>query len=212
MEAQLKQRLVGAAVLVAVAVIAVPIFLDGGPSAPPAPPTRELAPLPDDGLPAVAPALPPEVRSEIDRGFEADAGALLENLPPDTAAPAGPVADPAAQSPAPDPPLDPPAAATAEGPPAPAAEPAARSAPAAPKSGGWVVQLGSFSSKDNATALVEKLKGRGFAAFLAPLPGGDRPPAYRVRVGPTAGRQEAERLHARLTMEFSMQGMVMRSE
>ncbi len=191
MDGQLKQRIVGAVVLVAVAVIAIPMFLDGGSYAPPPAPSRDIAPMPPDLAPPAAPALPPDVAAEIDRGLDADASELAESLPDDTV---GAAEIPPAPSPS-------------------APEPVA-SAPAAPPASrdDWVVQLGSFSSKDNATALVDKLKGRDFHAFVLPLAGSGRQPAYRVRVGPTATRQEAERLHARLTMEFSIQGMVMRGE
>jgi cell division septation protein DedD len=63
--------------------------------------------------------------------------------------------------------------------------------------GSFVVQLGSFGSRDNADRLVRDMTAKGFAAFVAPITSGGRE-LYRVRVGPTRDRAAAEALAAQL--------------
>jgi DedD protein len=59
------------------------------------------------------------------------------------------------------------------------------------------VQLGSFASRANADNLTRQLKGQGFSVFV--LSGGSGTAArYRVRVGPLADRESAERTAAKL--------------
>jgi cell division septation protein DedD len=59
------------------------------------------------------------------------------------------------------------------------------------------VQLGSFASRANADNLTRRVKGQGFSAFV--LTGGSGISVrYRVRVGPVADRESAERIAAKL--------------
>jgi DedD protein len=59
------------------------------------------------------------------------------------------------------------------------------------------VQLGSFASRPNADNLMHQLKGQGFAVYV--LSGGSGPALrYRVRVGPLADRESADRTAAKL--------------
>ena len=53
----------------------------------------------------------------------------------------------------------------------------------------WVVQLGSFSSEENAKGLNEKLRKAGYPAFVEPLKR-ESGMAYRVRVGPELLRSD----------------------
>jgi DedD protein len=71
--------------------------------------------------------------------------------------------------------------------------PSAKPAP----SGAFAVQLGSFSSRDNANRLVRDMTAKGFAAFVAPIPSKGRV-LYRVRVGPARDRAAAEALATQL--------------
>ena len=73
--------------------------------------------------------------------------------------------------------------------------PRQRTAPAA--RGSFVVQLGSFGSRDNADRLVRDMTAKGFTAFVAPITSDGRE-LYRVRVGPTRDRAAAEALAAQL--------------
>jgi DedD protein len=85
-----------------------------------------------------------------------------------------------------------------------AAEPAATPAPdrrarAAPEpaAGHFAVQVGAFGEPDVAERLAESLRGKGFAVYVSPGAGsGDG--RWRVRVGPLATREEAERVAGRL--------------
>jgi cell division septation protein DedD len=70
--------------------------------------------------------------------------------------------------------------------PKPAATPAVSAAP--PAKGGLSVQVGAFGDRAAANALVTRLKGSGYPAYVAP--GSAKP--FRVRVGPYADRAKAD--------------------
>jgi DedD protein len=91
------------------------------------------------------------------------------------------------------PPAPAPAPAVVVPKPAPTPAPAASS----PARGNFVVQLGSFGSKDNAERLVRDMNAKGFTTFIAPVTTNGRE-LYRVRVGPTRDRAAAEALAAQL--------------
>jgi cell division septation protein DedD len=94
-------------------------------------------------------------------------------------------------APQPEPPAPPPAAPpqTQTAPPPPP--------PPAPATGdGWIVQVGAFSSRENADRVVAQLSGKGFKAFIAPSGS-----LHRVRVGPFANRADADRALADLKRE-----------
>ncbi|MEE8321137.1 MAG: SPOR domain-containing protein [Gammaproteobacteria bacterium] len=73
----------------------------------------------------------------------------------------------------------------------------------------WVVQLGSFSSKENADSLNKKLRKAGYPAFIEPIKreGGT---IYRVRVGPELLRSDAESLLEKLKSSMKLEGVVLR--
>lgn len=82
--------------------------------------------------------------------------------------------------------------------------------PALPTVGGWTVQLGSFASDINAKKLVDKLKAAGYKAYTEPrLEQGAT--VFKVRVGPTPGKAEAERLRQRIEAQFEARGMLVPS-
>lgn len=82
--------------------------------------------------------------------------------------------------------------------------------PAVPAVGGWTVQLGSFASDLNAKKLVDKLKAAGYKAYTEPrLEQGVT--VFKVRVGPTPGKAEAERLRQRIEAQFEARGMLVPS-
>jgi DedD protein len=64
-------------------------------------------------------------------------------------------------------------------------------------SAGWVVQLGSFASRQNAERLARSLQGRGFRMSVSPARAGSRV-LWRVRAGPAHDRAGAAHLAARL--------------
>ncbi len=69
--------------------------------------------------------------------------------------------------------------------------------PTASSTGMWAVQLGSFSNKENAEKLAADLRKQGYAAFLSQLTTGSGQ-LHRVRIGPQKDRESAEAMAARL--------------
>lgn len=63
--------------------------------------------------------------------------------------------------------------------------------------GMWVVQLGSFSSKENAERLAAGLRSDGYAAFLSELQAGSGA-LQRVRIGPQKNRESANAIAKQL--------------
>ena len=196
----MKPRLIGAAVLIALAVIFLPMLVDGpGPqggtsSVPldiPKPPernfeTRELPLTP--AAPATAPTTPAETPVSDDPNRVATVD--VPYTPREDAAPEADVAPaPAAQT---APPATTPAVATppATTTPAPAATPAATPV-AASSDGRYAVNLGSYANLANARALIASMKAAGLPAYGDDVLSAGNP-ALRVRLGPFAQRGEAE--------------------
>jgi len=71
----------------------------------------------------------------------------------------------------------------------------------------WVVQLGSFSNEENAQSLNKKLRKAGYPAFVEPLNKNGQT-SYRVRVGPEIKRSEAELLLKKLKDNMEMEGIL----
>jgi cell division septation protein DedD len=217
MEESLKARLIGAVVLVALAVLLIPELLSGRKATEPAAeegagprgtrtvtielgqapgqatrsPTSSSAPVPGT-TPAELPPAPPVP----DPGTEPPAGQRAGT------------ATEGAKSPEPEP-MPVPAAAAAGRPAQSAPSSAERAPDAAPRSeptpppalsapsGGWAVQVGAFGSADTARKLVQDLSGAGYSAFMSPVNRGGKT-LYRVRVGPAGDRAGAEQLVPRL--------------
>jgi len=194
MDRSTKERLTGAIVLVAVAWLVIPVFLDG-----PEEQTgtvRQSVDLPgqEEGQPTRTRRIVLDPRSETVRGDEA--GEKITDPPPATRrlpAPAsGSGEAQAARQPEPEPEPEP----KPKPEPKSAAAPAQQPSPAAAESL-WAVQLGSFSNEENAEGLAADLRDRGFPAFLSRVQSGGRT-LHRVRVGPQGSRDEAEKVAAAL--------------
>lgn len=212
MDRGLKERLVGAAVLVALAVIFIPMLLDDAPS--PYEPITETnippRPIDDEQFSSrIVPMDPePEARpadiepltvepAEPEQLAEQEPAMAPEQPEPETAAETPPADQPSEpvveQTPEPELP------APAESTPAPATETAAVPA--------WVIQLGSFSKQENAETLEKKLREAGYPAFIEPLQQ-DGKKSYRVRVGPEVMRTEADKLRDQINKRFELNGIV----
>jgi len=192
-----RERLTGAVILVAALAILVPEMLSG-------PGGDDVArePVADTGPPLTTYDLTidssaPASRQQQLSGVASQAQAIAEAVPPPVTAP------PAPQSDAPEETLPEPAGASA-----PAVEPAATppattsratAAPAKPAvaSGGWWVQLGSFSSAQNAQGLARKLRAQGFSIDVSVVRSGGKD-LHRVRAGPEKDRAAATALRSRL--------------
>jgi DedD protein len=220
MEEPLKARLIGASILVVLAVALVPELLSGPKNSAPgaassggAKGTRtvtidlggavaagaKLEPRPDTApAPATPQALPTvETAAPGPASTTADVSAPTEETPPPEAVP---VATP---KPAPTPV---PKQAQVQMQPAPATSRTPETMPsaiapagpaAAPVKGGFSVQVGAFGADATARKLVNDLKADGLPAYIAPLSKSGKT-LYRVRVGPTADRAAADKLAAKL--------------
>jgi DedD protein len=180
MDERLKRRVVGAAVLVVAAVLFVPMLLYQADEAPEQPFRRTPSASTQPRLPAPVP--PPE-------------DTKVRVVPLDRTAPAAAVAA--------SPPKPKPAKAVK---PAPAREKApakVATAAAPPGKSGFVVQLGSFSKASNAVGLRDKLKAKGYKAFVKTSGS-----ITRVYVGPQQNRAEAEKALKKLLADTKMKGIV----
>ena len=71
------------------------------------------------------------------------------------------------------------------------------SPPASVTSGGYVVQIAALRDRVEADAIVKRLAGKGYQAFVVnPVPG--KPPVYKVQVGRFTERGDADKIAARL--------------
>jgi DedD protein len=215
MDRRVKERLIGASILVALVVLVVPELLSGpkpntgtAPTLPAAAPepvrnvtvdlTTSKAPADADIEPATSQAASTAASSAASSAGSSAAvsaanSAAAEIPTAPSPAPSGAAASaPAPTSTAPGKSLAKPAATR----PAPV-ESAAHSPISTGHGGSWSVQLGSFASRANADNLTRQVKGQGFAAFV--LTGGSGTSVrYRVRVGPLIDRESAERMAAKL--------------
>ncbi len=188
MERALKERIVGAIVLVVFVVLVVPVFLDGPPEQGNTVSERVLLPGQSEQ----------ETRTVVlDRERSVPIPASTGSQSPESAPPV--VEQPVRPQPAGDNEAD-----AGEAAPKPTAtEPSAETAVERPRprttstTGMWAVQLGSFSNKQNAEKLAAELRTQGYAAFLSQLQTGSGT-LHRVRIGPQKDRDSAEAMAARL--------------
>jgi len=211
MEESLKARLIGAAVLVACAVLLIPELLSGRKAVEPVAEegagnrgtrsfTIELGGAPGQsvGSPTTSPqsstGLPPAPApvADLPKAENEPAATSAAQPEPMAAAERAPPAGAGAATAQP-----PTTAGSVESPPASAAPPP-RPAPAAPALGGaWAVQVGAFGSADTARKLVKDLTGAGYRAYVSPVVRGGKT-LHRVRVGPEADKASAEQVAQRL--------------
>ena len=213
MERQVKERLVGAAVLMAAAIILIPEMLSGpdrespvvqpaqtrsdapiktytidlshSPHASPTPAVVDnRAPPPEEPVAAQSPG--PQPAADDQAKPEVPQQSADATSPPPATTP----------QPQPEPPRTEPAKPVVE-PPTVAATPARptqrplASGAEAPTSGRWAVQVGSFSRETTAERLATQLREQGQSAFVMPVKSGGAT-LYRVRIGPLPDRASAE--------------------
>ena len=178
MDRALKERVIGAIVLVGVAVLVVPVFLDGPPGD--AEIVSKAVALPGqsqqqsmmqtvvlnrDRKEPVPASRPPPVEKQ---------SVSVQSEPPKVAPEPKPEIQAGSQN------TDNKTGAVLES-----------------TTGMWAVQLGSFSNQQNAERLAAELREQGYAAFLSKLDTGSGE-LHRVRVGPQKDRDAAEAVAARL--------------
>lgn len=69
----------------------------------------------------------------------------------------------------------------------------------------WVVQIGSFNEKRKAIKLRDQFRGKGFSVFMEPLKNASNQSMYRVRVGPVQDRSQAETLLNQLKKKTNLE-------
>jgi DedD protein len=204
-----KQRMVGALVLVALAVIFLPMLFSRqdeqrqviveAPSAPQAPSVPQVR---------VDPVVVPEPQALPQEPVPSDEEIAQPVVPAKPIAPAAPAAKPVAPAPA----LVP---ALAAKPSAAPSQPIS-AAPGKPDttqsrvdanglSVSWSVQLASLSSRESAESLQKDLRSQGYNAYIRTADGKNR-----VFVGPLIERAEADRLRDLLGRQKNLKGFVVR--
>lgn len=73
----------------------------------------------------------------------------------------------------------------------------------------WAVQVGSFNKKSNALGLKDKLRKSKIHAFVERIIKNNKA-IYRVRVGPETTRKKAEALKLKLKKEMKLSGLVVK--
>ena len=86
-------------------------------------------------------------------------------------------------------------------------EKASASLAEASQSAQWTIQLGAFSSEQNAKALVQKLSQGGFNPYLRQMA---QDSLVRVYVSPGIPREQAVDLAAKLDSQYGLKGIVVR--
>ena len=232
MDRHLKERLVGALVLVAVAIIFVPMVLDGPRDDAATEQALNLPPMSEsgsgnirravidlvpstagtatdsepEGIVEVPAAAKPETSPPVDNSDVGNAAQAVKNAPES----AEPVSTPAALSTVPSNATSTPTT-SGQAPSSPTSSDTPSSSTAAVESAlaisesaltdpmsGWVVQVGSFQSRDNAMRLSTELNTKDYPAFVSRHVSNAGSVLYRVRVGPEKERTRVENLATRL--------------
>lgn len=201
METTLKQRLIGAAVIIALAVIFVPMILDGSGreqsvalnmEVPPEPTFTFESELPDekqlDELPAIDHTEEKTVLSKSSNKTEA---ATKQTTTHEQVDAKPPVVEKQVNAESKS------SAKTIE-----ATETHIKTNPAL---SAWAVQVAAFGEKDKALALQEKLLASNFSAFTEES-GNANKTIYRVKVGPELQRENADKLRDKIEKEHGLKG------
>lgn len=203
MDIALKQRMVGASVLIALGVIFIPMILEGPDPEGTQSVDLEIPPISNSRILPVGDAStsqqtpPPESRAvEAPAASEPARDRADETPPAESLAGAETTSDanedarvdevPASEE---QQPLSPPAVAAAE--PAPQRQTPAAAQPTTASTEVWAVQVGSFRSQSSAVDLTSQLLAADFPAYLESLLVRDAQ-LYRIRVGPLADENEAQ--------------------
>jgi DedD protein len=182
MDQKLKHRLTGAIILVSLAVIFIPVILEG--------PDNEWAPL-THSIPE-PPQLDYKARMNVPQPVEVPAPAPVKPAREAVPEPVDAPVEPASGKP--DVPTPEPESAVSE-------------TSSTEALSGWYVQVGSFSLELNASGLSKRLKLSGYDARLQKTSTATGY-AYRVMVGPSKSREVAEKLRDRLASERQLEGIV----
>lgn len=196
-QSRLKQRLVGVIVLVALAVIFVPMILNGereedfivnGSSVPARPAEIENIRQLEFGTKAES-ELPSEklaIRIPVDK--RSAALSIVEKKPEPT--------KDAVKMPPPELRVSTPVVKK-------------KKQSVAPVTRAWAIQVGSFKQKSNALKLRDKLRKQKYKAFVEGLQS-NTGTVYRVRLGPYVSRTRAEQMRDKILTQQKMKGLLVR--
>ena len=181
-----KQRIIGAIVLVALAVIFIPILLPGH---------RDLG---FSDTESYIPPKPDELENlkvlELEKPLPAPAPREIVRTPIDEHSPPAPKSEQEAPAEEPKPSVE----IKPAKPPVKEPKPASTSTTKA-----WVVQVGSFSKRENAMRLRDQLRSKGYKTFVEQISAADKI-FYRVRVGPVVSRSNALDLQKELQTKMKL--------
>lgn len=220
MDQQLKQRLVGVTVIFSLAVIFLPMLLDGAGDRPehleisiPTPPEvpsyfiveDKVAELTNKAvrLPQLEPLIvdeagdPPDTKKSGEK-TTSQLVAEKKTQPKNTKVVSKPAAEPSKS-----------AKNTTSKPPVKETK-----QPVKKQMGGasWVIQVGSFSEKNKAYKLRDKLRKSGFSAAFIEKFKHNGVLSYRVRMGPFISRDKAKVIGNKVRAKYNIKGLVMRYE
>ncbi len=175
MDLLLKQRLVGAAVIISLGVVIIPMLLDGSGNRI----IKEIPPRPErQGISGTGFIKDQSIPSAPRR----DEGAIVYSSEPVATKPkSSSIAKQSTDSKAKQPVAD-----------VKALSPKVSKSVTTQKLASWVVQVGSFTEKNKAMTLRDQIRSKGFTVFMEQFKNSENNKMYRVRVGPTLSRSEAE--------------------
>jgi DedD protein len=220
MDQMLKQRLIGAIVIISLAVIFIPMILEG--------PDNELSPRNQDMPPPPTIDYQAEVElpvpsSESPEPAESPDATVTEQEV--SAIPSSPATQPEAvtsQAEAPSTQAEPVESAKTPKPveiaktPKPVVDKqTSSSTPPKPATAGtqsgWILQVGSFSQQANALSLRDRLKKSGYQAAVLDVKGSGGT-IHRVLIGPVSDRKAAETLRDKLARDQKLTAMVLENK
>ncbi len=213
MDQNLKNRLVGVAVVFALAVIFLPMILDGS-GVQKDPLDVVIPPQPVVSADAQFETRVIELQTRVQELPESEPRFVDENSPEPASAVAEPaVAEPAAQPAPAESQAETPAETTATTP-AETAEPVAKAEPPKPTTGGqsWVLQVGSFQDRDKALSQRDKLRKSRIAAVFIEQFEVQGKTSYRVRLGPFLNRDQTRVAQNKIKAKHDIDGIIMKYE
>lgn len=177
MDLLLKQRLVGAAVIISLGVVIIPILLDGSGNRiikeiPPRPERQGVSGagfVKDQSIPS------PPRREEGGIIYSSEPVSIKPKLKSDSLAV---VKD---------------------------SSPQVSKSITTQKLASWVVQVGSFTEKSKAVSLRDQIRSKGFSVFMEQFKNSEQNNMYRVRVGPVLSRSEAEVALKQVKQQFKLE-------
>ncbi len=75
--------------------------------------------------------------------------------------------------------------------------------------GQWVIQMGSFSKKDNAQRLVREIKGMGYPGYLEEVTTNGKI-IFRVRTGPFASKTRVDEIKQLLDQKLELKTLIVK--